>query len=184
MKENRKILYTKGVIRESLFELLESKELSKITVKELCLLADINRSTFYSHYHDVYDLVEKIEDHIYESVIMNINIEGIKQDSQLALFEEIFFQLKKNKSEVHIVYLNPESGKCFERIFNKVYEYASKILMEQFVSLSEAEIKHVYGFISRGGAGIVASWIENEMLETPRDMASLMVRALKGDFYY
>lgn len=184
MKENRKIVYTKSVIKESLFELLETKELSKITVKELCGLADINRSTFYSHYEDVYDLVQKIEDHIFESVMSNINIEGIQQDSQQALFEEIFFQLKKNKSEVHIVYLNPESGKCFERIFNKVYEYASRVLKAHFVDLSDAEIKHVYSYISRGGAGIVASWLENGMLEEPKDMASLMIRSLKGDFYY
>ena len=59
--ENRKVKYTKMVIRESLFELLEIKKLKQITVKSLCELADINRGTFYSHYSDINDLVETLE---------------------------------------------------------------------------------------------------------------------------
>ena len=61
-KENRKVKYTKMVIRESLFKLLKTKQLNQITVKELCRLADINRGTFYSHYTDLFDLVEKLEE--------------------------------------------------------------------------------------------------------------------------
>ena len=50
------------VIRESLFTLLRERPLKAITVKGLCELADINRGTFYSHYADLYDLVEQLEE--------------------------------------------------------------------------------------------------------------------------
>jgi len=50
------------VIKESLINLLEEKDISQITIKEICENADVNRSTFYAHYTDQYDLLRKIED--------------------------------------------------------------------------------------------------------------------------
>ena len=55
-RENRRSAYSKKVIRESLLELMQEKPLNKITVREICEKADVNRSTFYSYYMDIYDL--------------------------------------------------------------------------------------------------------------------------------
>jgi|LGVF01.2.fsa_nt_gb AcrR family transcriptional regulator len=184
MKENRKILYTKRVLRESLMELLKTKPIGKITVKELCRVADLNRSTFYSHYKDVYEIIEQMESHIVESVLRNINIDGITADHQVEVFEAIFNELKSNQSELELVYLNQESMKCITLMFDQIYEISSKLLKERFKDIEENQIKYVYGFISRGCAQMGISWIENGMKEEPRAMALLMSRTLKGEFYY
>ena len=52
---------TKKSIRNAFIELRTKKPLEKITVKELCALACINKSTFYSHYEDIYALSEAME---------------------------------------------------------------------------------------------------------------------------
>ena len=52
---------TKMLIRKAFMELLRQKPLASISVKELCELAGINRGTFYSHYQDVYDLLDQLE---------------------------------------------------------------------------------------------------------------------------
>ena len=62
MKESRKTRYTRMALEDSLIELMTKKPISKITIKELCENADINRTTFYSHYSDQYDLLRQIED--------------------------------------------------------------------------------------------------------------------------
>lgn len=49
-KENRRVRYTKMVLRQSLLELLEEKPIEKITVSDLCSRADLNRTTFYLFY--------------------------------------------------------------------------------------------------------------------------------------
>ena len=54
---DRRIKYTKKIIKETFINLLEKKDLNKITVSEICKIADINRSTFYRYYLDVYDLL-------------------------------------------------------------------------------------------------------------------------------
>lgn len=46
-------------ISDTLLELLRKKPLEKISVKEICTLAQINRTTFYNHYTDKYELFEK-----------------------------------------------------------------------------------------------------------------------------
>ena len=60
-KLDRRTAYTRMVIKESLYKLLEKKHLSEITVKELCAQADINRTTFYRNYMDIYDLYDNNE---------------------------------------------------------------------------------------------------------------------------
>ena len=65
MKEDsRKVKYTRRVIREAYFELLQKKSIDKITIAEICEIADIHRGTFYQHYHDIYALQEQIEDEL------------------------------------------------------------------------------------------------------------------------
>ena len=63
-KTDRRTLKTRKAIYNVLMELLLQKELHKVTVQEISDLADINRTTFYKHFLDVYDLYDKLEQDI------------------------------------------------------------------------------------------------------------------------
>ena len=56
------------VLKESFINLLGKKDISEITIKEICENADINRATFYTHYSDQYDLLRKIEDEFLDNI--------------------------------------------------------------------------------------------------------------------
>ena len=60
-KTDRRVLRTRKMLLEGLTDLLKEKDIKDISVKELADYADINRCTFYLHYKDVYDMLEKIE---------------------------------------------------------------------------------------------------------------------------
>ena len=47
---DRRVKYTKKIIKDTFLNLLKEKEISKITVSEICKLSDINRATFYRYY--------------------------------------------------------------------------------------------------------------------------------------
>ena len=59
-KENSGYVKTHQNIQKSLLALLGQKDLKKITVSEVCVLASINRSTFYAHFQDLYAVMEAI----------------------------------------------------------------------------------------------------------------------------
>ena len=59
-KMNRKRAYSQKVIQEAFLELSKTKLISKITVTDICNLADVNRTTFYSNYEDIDALVQSI----------------------------------------------------------------------------------------------------------------------------
>ena len=62
MKTDARVRYTKKVIRDSLFEILNHKSINNVTVKEVCERAELNRATFYKHYRDCYDLINQLEE--------------------------------------------------------------------------------------------------------------------------
>lgn len=60
MEEDVRIYKTKKNISEALIILLNEKDFNQITIKDICSRSLISKSTFYSHYVDKYDLMEKI----------------------------------------------------------------------------------------------------------------------------
>ncbi len=63
-RSDLRVVKTRRVIRNALFKLMSEKELSKITVSELCACAEINRKTFYRHYRTIPDVIEELEGEI------------------------------------------------------------------------------------------------------------------------
>ena len=59
-KENQRIMLTKRLLQTAFLKLLKVKPIHAISIRELCLEAGINRTTFYYHYGSQYDLLEDI----------------------------------------------------------------------------------------------------------------------------
>ena len=58
-KTDPRVLRTRKLIMDSFIELSSTKEFKDITVKDITEEAMINRATFYYHFEDIYDLLEK-----------------------------------------------------------------------------------------------------------------------------
>ena len=63
---------TRKCIKDAFIELRKTKPIEKITIKELAVLASINKATFYSHYTDIYDLSEQLEKETISSIVEKI----------------------------------------------------------------------------------------------------------------
>ena len=89
---DRRVRKTRAQLRQGLAELLKEKSLKEITVKELVEKVDINRSTFYLHYADIYDMMEKIENELtgdIEDLIHTHPVSPFNEDS-FPFIEDIF----------------------------------------------------------------------------------------------
>lgn len=64
---------TRNSIKHAFFELRKQKPLEKISVKELAELAYINKATFYTHYRDIFDLADQLENEFFDSIITKVS---------------------------------------------------------------------------------------------------------------
>ena len=72
-KTDRRVRKTKTQLRAGLAKLMQTKSIKEITVKELVDEVDINRSTFYLHYTDIYQMLESIEDELEGEINQIVN---------------------------------------------------------------------------------------------------------------
>lgn len=70
--EDNRIKRTKNALKEALLEMLETEPIDKIRVHKLCMKAEINKTTFYNHYHDIYDFYEEILDDFFKETVDKI----------------------------------------------------------------------------------------------------------------
>ena len=66
-----RVLKTKKSIKEAFLELRKKHSIDEIKVNALCEMAMINKTTFYNHYRDVYELAEELEREVLEHFLEN-----------------------------------------------------------------------------------------------------------------
>jgi len=86
-KTDPRILRTRKLIMDSFIELSGKKEFKDITIKDITAEAMVNRATFYYHFEDKYDLLEKVL-----SEVLLINLNGDK-DEQNNLNEDVVVRI-------------------------------------------------------------------------------------------
>ena len=72
------------LIQSTFLELLKEKQISRITIREICEIANINRSTFYRHYEDIYALMQDIQKNIFTE-FLNDFLETSMNDNYITL---------------------------------------------------------------------------------------------------
>lgn len=93
-KSSRK---TNRLIKNVFAEMLsEYKEISRISVSELCARADISRGTFYSHYDDIYGVAEDYENELIDHFFDNAKL---LTPTNVEQFIDIFFQYIRENDE-------------------------------------------------------------------------------------
>ena len=100
-KVDRRVRKTKAQLRAGLARLMQKKSIKEITVKELVEEVDINRSTFYLHYTDIYQMLESIEAELMDEVshlVEDYPLDPLNnKESSYPFIEQIFTILDNNK---------------------------------------------------------------------------------------
>jgi len=185
-KIDRRVRKTKKSIRNALLELIKKKSIKNISVREIADTADINRGTFYIHYKDVYDLVEQIENEMYvgfNKVLDEYKPEDIKKDP-VPMITGIYSYLYDNSNiclsllsrNGDITFLEQIKTVVKNRLFS---DWIPDHLMKNFTK--SADYEYFYSFLISGCTGLIHSWLETGMKDTPKYIAELTQRILTTD---
>lgn len=158
---DRRIKYTKKTIKDTFISLLSEKDIKKITVSEICKLADINRATFYRYYLDVYDLLDKIQEEFIEE-LKNPYIEDPSRVSSVGAFsKEILQVFIDNKELVKILFDTNNNIYFLNEVLEVAYVMCKNKWEQDIPNITEDEINYAATFIFNGALGVVNFWVMN-----------------------
>lgn len=180
-KENRRVQMTKRLITEAMTELCERGEpVARISVSELCDLAEVNRSTFYKYYAGPEELFHEIEEKFFSELgaFMNPNVTA---DIATGM-REMCSYLSLNKRIARIVINNNINPNFPERLFSlPTLQNSARIFLTQRFgnSIDEKMLKYIYLFFVYGGYNLMRVWL-NGGDESYEEIADTIVTLLNS----
>lgn len=172
---DRRVRKTRRQLCECLITLLKEKKVQDITVRELTDMADLNRGTFYLHYKDVFDLLEKTEAELQEDfnqLVCKHDAVDLKQRPSV-IFNEIYSLVYDNADLIEILLGENGDLNFVNRLKLLIREKCLKDWMEVFRSGNAAAFDAFFSFIVSGCIGLVQYWLQTGLKETPEQMAKL-----------
>ena len=161
-KMDRRVRKTKAQLREGLARLMQKKSIKEISVKELVDEVDINRSTFYLHYTDIYQMIDPGN-----------------PDSVLPFIVQFFSIMDKDR-DLCLALLGPHGDMAFvEQIENLLAETFLKQLPDRFPK-NDPDIKYPYAFILNGCVGLIRTWLSSPQSESPEQVARLTYHLIEN----
>lgn len=139
---------TKRSIINAFLNLRSRKPLEKITVKELAELAQINKATFYLHYHDIYELSESLEKEVIESSLLNIEHPAAVFTDTKVFIRELTMLISANEQLIKILFEGNRGGRFIELLEKGITELIKKSYPEYKPSI---ERKMVMTYLIHGG---------------------------------
>lgn len=168
-KTDRRIRKTKKQLRLALTTLMLEKSINEITVSQLTALADLNRSTFYIHYQDIYDMVEQIETEIFQQFVELVQ----SRTPSAQLLTDIFYFLAEN-ADLCAAFLGRHGDYQFvEKFKDVVKQHCLSYWNNQQTQLSPAQMEYFYAYIASGCIGLIQKWLATGMQEAPQQLASM-----------
>lgn len=167
MSGTRRTQMTRQLFRDSLIELLQTKPFQKITVKEICEQADLNRTTFYLHYDDQDQLLDDIVGVFKEGLDRYFPPISDKTD-RINRLNEYLLYVKENYKIFRILMSNDQAVGKRKKILE---DLLSERISAHKPKDSLPEGKYIYYFILEGSISMVLHWIDYNFDLRPEDLA-------------
>jgi AcrR family transcriptional regulator len=177
MQENQRIRLSKQLLRESLTGLLYEKDIHKVSVREICDRAQINRTTFYKYYGSQYDLLQDMENEVLSQIRTYLSEVDVVSEGGLAQVSKIIAFADENLELCRLLCNNTVGSEFPEKLITlpRIRELLTSTLN---VGYSDAEAEYILGFIVNGGFSMIKNWINKDERESPEEMAALMISTI------
>ncbi|MFJ8413429.1 TetR/AcrR family transcriptional regulator [Bacillus paramycoides] len=183
-KIDLRVIKTQRAIKNTFIQLIEEVGFEKVNVRKLIERAEVNRSTFYLHYQDKYDLLNKIEDELLEGlrhIIMDTTLtktveQNSVSDSRLEKMNKVANYLFDNKKIIRLL----TSDKGDPTFLSKIGGIFESIWIDKKVVIIP-NIPKRYAFAVLAGmlTNLIGEWIRSDFEETPEQFSQIAVYMTK-----
>ena len=178
-----RILKTQERLQNSLLELLDTKELKEITVKEICDKAGISRNAFYQHYsykEDLYDqMVARATEGIRDSLMpITQDASAVKKETIVSYAKHIIEGISEVRELIYVM-LKGDDGKFLRQLTDLIFEQNLTNALSFFEMKDSEELRLYYEFQSAGMAAFIIKCILDEGLSEEKEAELLALILLQ-----
>lgn len=180
--QDRRIHKTRKIIKDTLTEMMHEKPVDQITVKELAERADLNRGTFYFHYRDIYDLLEKSEAEVIEDITQILKKINPKEVAKYASINqpypaliELFEWFKDN-----INFGKALMGRYGDISF--LDKISTALKSDLFIPNGNSLFNdYLTSYMAHGFLGMIIQWFDENASTSPEEMATIFLRIVANE---
>ncbi|WP_028552763.1 TetR/AcrR family transcriptional regulator [Paenibacillus sp. UNC451MF] len=170
-----RILRTRQLLKDALIQLLQEMDIEKITINRLAEEATINRVTFYLHYRDIPDMLDKMAAEMMEDIRSILNktpenmnsLEEVDSSMMVNLLEHIaehakFYKIVLGSRKIPIF-----TERLLKLLTGSIAERLGKIGSDSYISKTGIPMDIAVGYYSSAMIGTIVGWLRNDMPYTP-----------------
>lgn len=176
---DRRVRYTKMVLRESMLDLLKNKSLNQISITELCKAADVNRNTFYKHYNTTYEIIREMEDEIFNALMDSIKNMDNVNDIILASCRT----LERDKKMSVIIFSETDSSSLLSKALSSFRKTDLTLQNNGDAAIQQSLLEKVYLFGEQGTIALMKDWVLGGFKETAESIAAIisyLIQSING----
>ncbi len=162
-KNNKRRQATQEAMERVFIDLLQTREISQITVSDICKGAGYNRSTFYANYLDIYDLADKIRDKLEAEVY------ALYQDDLYANCGNDYLKLFRHIRDNQIFYIT-----YFKLGYDSRHTVDLGSISRKQTGFPEDHLDYHIEFHKAGLNAIIKKWLASGCADAPETMVKII----------
>ena len=179
MKDDQRVALTKRLLKEGLFRLLQTKDIGKVGVTELCRESGINRATFYRHFEQPRDILNEIRHDLFCEIKRILN-SGEAGEESLKKIEDACTYIYENAELINILF-GCRTDAEFVEFINEMYEHSHKLRsMDRFRGVDDESGRLTAYYYAGGIYYMLRRWLLEPEMKTPGEMAALIYELLSA----
>lgn len=190
-RNESKYFNTAVKMNKALIDLLEKKDFEYITIKEICALAGVNRSTFYLHYENTSDLLKETTRYIIDSFLayFSVDQQSIAYQFETCDLKDLIFitpeylspylTFIKENQRIFKTSIKQFGSMDFDSVYNKMFRYIFNPVLARF-HFPEKDRIYILKFYLVGITAIVMEWLENDCSEDINNISRIIIDCVVG----
>jgi AcrR family transcriptional regulator len=172
-KNNQRTRLSKLLLKNAFMDLLKEKgSASKISVRELCDRAELNRSTFYAHYNEPKDLLLEIENELLEATEEHLRKIGEENDVGAHKYILSFMQyIRQNDKQFRTLLIDSADPEFRARFMQQsIIQFMDNLRIDLPKELEQ----YVFSYILNGSTGVIIQWIRSDYAASENEIVNLL----------
>lgn len=174
-KNNQRYRKTEIRMDAAMLDLMKHTEFEKITVKKICETAGVNRSTFYAHFTDIYDMLDRMEDFLHQELLesypFHSNPEDLPFSDPLIL---LFLQHIRKHQYFYRIALQTRRAFPLKQGFEPLWNLIIKPRCQAAGITSEDEMMYYFVYFQAGFTIVLKRWVDTGCKESETRIAQTL----------